>query len=136
MKSTVYVIKPFRYRHPITKIIKQSIKEKYPNTKFKIQRKYNQKKTTHANIYFIINDPQLKSWDGLHIAHEIRNNEPKSLLILVSTVIDYTNFFRSHIGFLGIIDLQNTTISEIESYLEDSIKLIPKDCTDPKKLDK
>ena len=41
--------------------------------------------------------------------------------------MDYSNFFRSHIGFLGIIDLQNTTISEIESYLEDSIKLIPKD---------
>lgn len=122
MKATVYVIQPFRYRHPLAKIIKHSLKKNYLGIKFKIKRNYTQKKTTANNTYFIINNPQLKCWDGLQISKSIRENEPTAILILASTVMDYTTFFRSHIGFLGVIDLQNTTKSEIESYLEDSLK--------------
>ncbi|CAM2928489.1 Uncharacterised protein [Streptococcus acidominimus] len=124
MKGTVYVIQPFRYRHPLAKILKQSLKKKYPGTKFKIKQNYTQQKTTFNNTYFIINNPQLKCWDGLQISKKIRENEPKAILILASTVMDYTTFFRSHIGFLGVIDLQNTTDAEIQSYLEDSIKML------------
>lgn len=119
----IYIIQPFRYKHPLAKIIRQFLKERYPKTRLKIKRNYNSLKTNLTNTYFIINDPSLKSWDGLKISKEIRNKEPKALLILASTTVDYTQFFRSHIGFLGVINLENTNKSEIENYLEDSIKL-------------
>ena len=122
MKITIYVIQPLKYPHSLPQIIKQSLKEKHPNIRFQIKQNYIKKMSASTNIYFIINDPQLKSWDGLSISKKIRQNEPNSPLILASTIINYTQFFRSHIGFLGIINLHET--SQNESYLEDSIKLV------------
>lgn len=124
----VYIIQPFGYKSSLTKIIKKFLNEKYPDKKFKIKRYYNTKnRTTLANTYFIINDPNLRSWNGLQISQKIRKNEPKAILILASTEIDYIKFFRSHVGFLGVIDINNINTSEIENYLEDSIKLSQKD---------
>lgn len=124
MKITIYVIQPLKYPHSLPQIIKQSLKEKHPNIRFQIKQNYIKKMSASTNIYFILNDPQLKSWDGLSISKKIRQNEPNSPLILASTIINYTQFFRSHIGFLGIINLHETSQNEIESYLEDSIKLV------------
>lgn len=102
MSDKIYIIQPFRYQQPLTKILKQLLKKKYPNTRLKIKHRQGdiqkQKLGTPTNVYFIIYDPQLKSWDGLHISKKIRQIEPKSILILVSTTMDHTKFFRSQIG--------------------------------------
>ncbi|AIY20403.1 hypothetical protein [Streptococcus salivarius] len=130
MSDKIYIIQPFRYQQPLTKILKQLLKKKYPNTRLKIKHRQGdiqkQKLGTPTNVYFIIYDPQLKSWDGLHISKKIRQIEPKSILILVSTTMDHTKFFRSHIGFLGVINFHKFSKSEIEDYLEYCFKLISK----------
>ena len=122
MSDKIYIIQPFRYQQALTKILKQLLKKKYPNTRLKIKQKLG----TPTNVYFIIYDPQLESWDGLHISKKIRQIEPKSILILVSTIMDHTKFFRSHIGFLGVINFHKFSKSEIEDYLEYCFKLISK----------
>lgn len=116
-------MQPFGYNSLLAKVIKTRLSEKYPNKTFKIKRNYTKNQADSINTYFIINDPSLKTWDGLKISQKIRLNEPKAILILVSTELDYIKFFRSHIGFFGIIDLKHTNSAEIESYLDDTIQL-------------
>ena len=124
MTDIVYLVKPLGYRTPLEKIIKNFLKEKYPKQTLKVRRSYSTPKdVTTTNTYFIINDPKISSWDGLKLSKKIRLNEPQALLILASTELDYTRFFRSHVGFLGVLDLDNITESEIEDYVTDSISL-------------
>ena len=122
MKDIIYLIQPPEYNTPIEKFIESFLKENHPTKSLKIKRNYSLKQKPNAkNTYFIINDPQVNSWDGLKIAQKIRSNEPNATLILASTELDYTKFFRSHARFLGVLDLKNTTQSEIDDYLTDSI---------------
>ena len=81
MSDKIYIIQPFRYQQPLTKILKQLLKKKYPNTRLKIKHKQGdiqkQKLGTPTNVYFIIYDPQLESWDGLHISKKNQTNRTK-----------------------------------------------------------
>lgn len=122
MMNTINLVKPWGYDTPIERIIKHFLKERYPHQTLRVRWNYSTpRETKTTNTYFIINDPKIKSWDGLKLSKQIRLKEPHALLILASTELDYTKFFRSHIGFFGVVDLENLTENEIEDYLADSM---------------
>ncbi|MBJ8326466.1 hypothetical protein [Streptococcus pacificus] len=118
----IYLIKPAWYRSQLITIIQDYLKEKHPNKKLIIKRKYTYQSPNEINTFIVINDSKLRPWDGLEISKKIRLYEPKALLILASTEIDYVKIFRSHIGFFGIIDLKNISKKDIQNDIEDSIK--------------
>lgn len=120
--NIINLVKPWGYDTPIERIIKHFLKERFPNQSLRVSWDYiTPREVKTPNTYFIINDPKIKSWDGLKLSKQIRLNEPQALLILASTELDYTKFFRSHVGFFGIVDLENLTENEIEDYLTDSL---------------
>lgn len=125
MKDMIYLIQPLGYMHLIESIINSILIEKYPTTLLNIQQHYYKRKTLSTNIYFIINDPNFP-FDGLKLSKTIRLNEPNAIIILATTELDYTKFFRTHIGFFGVINLKNTNKTEIEDYLKDSLKILEK----------
>lgn len=122
MDIMIYLIQPLGYQTPLKEIIQHFLKKKYPYKTFRIKQTYTPK-DTGVNTYFIINDPDIRYWDGLYISKKIRQHEPQAFIILASTELDYTRFFRSHVGFLGVIDLKYPIQQDVENYIEDCILL-------------
>ncbi|MCU9534106.1 hypothetical protein [Streptococcus sp. CSL10205-OR2] len=120
----IYLIKPVWYQSQLITIIQNYLKEKHPNKKLIIKRNYTHQPLNETNTYIVINDPKLITWDGLEISKNIRLYEPQALLILASTEIDHNKFFKSHVGFFGIIDIKNLSKKAIQNDIEDSIKLL------------
>ena len=117
---------PFGYRNPLKQLIKQHIREKYPGYKIKVKYTYKHFRASSINIYFIISDPRLKVWDGIRLSQKIRNCESQALIILATTKIDHTAFFRSHVGFFEVIDMKQINLQAIEDCLKDCLELSQK----------
>ena len=118
----IYVMQPFWYSKNFYNTVRDILEKDYPNKTIK-RKSFCQILPNHKtpNTYFIINDVHLKSWNGLKTAKIIRNKDPKSHLILVSNELDYPKFFRSHLSFLGVLNLKELNKDEIKSYLQDII---------------
>lgn len=98
----------------------QIIKENFTNSTLQIINDINI--ISHDNnIYFIIHDTNLSSWNGLEIAKTIRKYDKHSHIILVTNSLDYTLFFRSHVNFFDIIKMDNLEYYTIKQILNDSI---------------
>ena len=116
----IYLIQPFLYDSKVARKIKQFLKEQYPHQTLTIRHSYPKHMSNKDNhLYFIINDTRLKAWDGLNLSQEIRRKETKASIVLISNTLDYQSFFRSHVGFLGVIDLNH--LDDIEGYLNDCL---------------
>lgn len=98
----------------------QIIKENFTNNTIQIINDINI--ISHDNnIYFIIHDTNLSSWNGLEIAKTIRKYDKHSHIILITNSLDYTLFFRSHVNFFDIIKMDNLEYYTIKQILNDSI---------------
>lgn len=109
----IYFIKPLLYQTSLKNMMFQIIKENFTNSTIQIIN----------DIYFIIHDTNLSSWNGLEIAKTIRKYDKHSHIILVTNSLDYTLFFRSHVNFFDIIKMDNLEYCTIKQILNDSINL-------------
>lgn len=120
--SMIYVMQPVWYNKNFYRTIKEILAEHYPNRAIKHKSSYRlipNHKT--PNTYFIINDVHLKSWNGIKIAKKIRLKEPHSNLILISNDLDYQKMYRTHLCFLGILNLSKIDKTELKSYIQDIV---------------
>lgn len=118
--SMIYVMQPVWYNKNFYRTIKEILAEHYPNRAIKHKSFYRlipNHKT--PNTYFIINDVHLKTWNGIKIAKQIRSKEPHSNLILISNDLDYQKMYRTHLCFLGILNLSQLDHAELASYVHD-----------------
>lgn len=100
----IYLVQPRFYPKSIQKRIQSHLQAKQQH----LHLSHNDTiKIEPHNSYFIINDTRKKHWNGLNTAKQIRSKDPKGNLILISNDLDYTTFFRYHLSFLDIIDLNN-----------------------------
>jgi len=118
----IYVMQPVWYNKNFYRTIKEILAEHYPNRAIK-HKSFYQLIPNHKtpNTYFIINDVHLKSWNGIKIAKKIRLKEPHSNLILISNDLDYQKMYRTHLCFLGILNLSKIDKTELKSYIQDIV---------------
>ena len=118
----IYVMQPVWYNKNFYRIIKDILTEHYPNKAVKYRSFYKLIPNHKApNTYFIINDVHLKAWNGIEVAKKIRSKEPHSNLILISNDLDYQKIYRTHLCFLGVLNLSKINRNDITNYIHDII---------------
>lgn len=116
----IYLLQPILYKNIIYDIIKKNLLKHFTLKKITVHQLHiiNNK---NNNTYFIIHDKHLKSWDGFNISKTIRQKDHNAHIILITNDLDYPKYYRSHIRFLSIIDLDSNQkeheIQEILQYL-------------------
>ncbi|MTB64141.1 hypothetical protein GGG87_03875 [Streptococcus sp. zg-86] len=111
----IYLIQPKHYPPSLYRLLRNIIEQTIPQETLIVQHDSNI--STINNLYFIIYDSQIPTWNGLTLARAIRQQDRLGHLILISNVLDYQTFFRSHIGFLDVLDNHQISCAELESYL-------------------
>lgn len=113
----IYLIQPQFYQKTIIELIEQHLGQSHSKTNFQVRHScLNLNHFLKLNTYFIINDSQIKDWDGMQIAKQIRKRDKHGLLILISDQIDYLTLFRSHLAFLATFTISEAP-SQIPVYL-------------------
>lgn len=113
----LYIIINDKYKQDVQKTITNYIQQHYFKVDIKIQETGQiYESQHHTNLYFIVNK------HGLDIAQYIRNHDQGGHIVLVTENIDYTQLFRSHIRFLGVIDSNHDVQAEIEDYIDFAMK--------------
>lgn len=122
----IYIIKPYFFYTQIIEDIRLYISKYYPE--IAIKTKYSHKfiiSNQQVNTYFIINKTKSKIDESIQIAHQIRKKDYHGHIILITNQInDYTKLFRSHIGFLGIINENSYSKKELHQYLDFALEKI------------
>lgn len=117
----IYFIKPKNDNSSIWRFLKQIFKKHYPNETV-LEQEHTQIQKSPNNVYFIINLQENNQYDGIKAAKNIRTEDSYGHIILLTDTLDYTRFFRSYVGFLGVINFKNYTLREIQEYLGFALK--------------
>ncbi|MBM7636302.1 hypothetical protein [Streptococcus saliviloxodontae] len=105
----IYLIQPPAYPKHIYHLLKENMEDLTIHQELQLIHQPPFISQENLNTYFIINDIERKDWLALATARLMRQNDPKSHIVLLTNEFDYTRFFRSHAAFLAIIDLNHPT---------------------------